>query len=494
MRFAIWNVLLACLLLAPAAVAHVGSPDVFYEGDAGPYHLLITVRPPGMIPGIAQVEIRSTSGAPTTINVAPVYLTAKDTGLPPTPDAMQPVPGDPQSFSGKVWLMASGSWEIRVQADGAQGKGGLALPVPAFARRTLPMQKAVGTILFALMLFLSVGIVAIAGAAAREGGLQAGSTSSAKNQRRGRIVMVVAAMAVIGLLALGNWWWNVAAADLAHGMLYQAPPLTASLDGDHLTLRMADNFWHERRKDSWSMRLVPDHGHVMHLFLLRTPGLDRFYHLHPEQSSDGSFGLELPPVPAGHYQLFADIVRESGFPETMVTEIDLPNITGKPLTGDDSESGGIAITTFDPSGSQVASLPDGTRMVWERNNSQPAIGKLTWFRFHLEDSNGKPVTDLEPYMGMAGHAVFVRSDRTVFAHVHPAGSVPMAALAIVQKDVHQDLQKDASPMAGMMHASTLPAEVSFPYGFPQAGDYRVFVQVKRAGKIETGVFDTRVSN
>ena len=34
-------------------------------------------------------------------------------------------------------------------------------------------------------------------------------------------------------------------------------------------------------------------------------------------------------------------------------------------------------------------------------------------------------------------------------------------------------------------------EVAFPYGFPRAGDYRIFVQVKRAGRIETGVFDAR---
>jgi hypothetical protein len=36
-------------------------------------------------------------------------------------------------------------------------------------------------------------------------------------------------------------------------------------------------------------------------------------------------------------------------------------------------------------------------------------------------------------------------------------------------------------------------EVSFPYGFPKAGEYRIFVQIKRAGHIETGVFDTEVT-
>ena len=104
------------------------------------------------------------------------------------------------------------------------------------------------------------------------------------------------------------------------------------------------------------------------------------------------------------------------------------------------------------------------------------------FTFRVEDANGQPATDLELYMGMPGHAVFVKRDRRVFAHVHPSGSAPMAALQIAMPS--------RDPHAG--HNAALPSTVSFPYGFPEPGDYRIFVQVKRSGAVQTGVFDVSV--
>ena len=314
----------ALLLWATAALAHVGSPDVFYEGDAGPYHLLVTVRPPAMIPGVAEVEVHATSGNVNGIQIVPVYVTGKDQGYPPAPDVMQAVPGDPQSFTGKVWLMASGTWNVQADVEGTQGEAKLAVPVAAFARRTLPMQKALGALLFALMIFLAVGIVSIAWAAAREGLLAPGVAPQDTHMRKGRIALIVATVLVLGMLFLGNSWWDSEASTQKQDMLYKAPPLTASLtNGDHLVLQMGSSHWHERRKNAWSMKLIPDHGHLMHLFLLRVPAMDRFYHLHPEQMQDGTFALDLPSTDAGHYKIFADVVRETGFPDTMVSEIDL---------------------------------------------------------------------------------------------------------------------------------------------------------------------------
>jgi hypothetical protein len=114
------------------------------------------------------------------------------------------------------------------------------------------------------------------------------------------------------------------------------------------------------------------------------------------------------------------------------------------------------------------------------------------FKFSVQDKDGKPAQDLEPYMGMAGHAEFVGSDLSVFAHVHPAGSVPMASLEMAQAGLMGEGSSMPSGMVMAPASGPMPAEVSFPYGFPKAGEYRIFVQVKRAGKVETGVFDAQV--
>src|ERR1700683_1830063 len=315
--------------LAPCG-AHVGSPDVYFQGLAGPYHLSVTIRTPAMIPGVASVEIRSSDPGVSSIRVVPLYIVGPGAKYPPPPDPLAQSKEDPQFFSGKIWLMESGSWQIRVQVNGAQGAGEIAVPVPAAARNTLPMQKSLGVLLFALMALLVCAIIAILGAARREGTLEPGQAPEPDQKRRGRFVMVGTAIVVLAILFFGNMWWNSEALAKAVSMIYKPPSLNLSLEPrGKLLLRMGDSSWHTNRPDTVMTKLIPDHGHLMHLFLIRAPQMDRFYHLHPELSGrlqlkdSNVFSIDLPKFDAGHYQVFGDIVRDSGFPDTRFEEIDL---------------------------------------------------------------------------------------------------------------------------------------------------------------------------
>ena len=107
--------LLPLLMLAAfPAVAHVGSPDVYYEGDAGPYHLFVTVKVPPVVPGVAQVEVRSQLNDVTQVGILALGLTGAGAKYPPSPETTERSKQDPQFFTGNLWLMEFGSLQVRV--------------------------------------------------------------------------------------------------------------------------------------------------------------------------------------------------------------------------------------------------------------------------------------------------------------------------------------------------------------------------------------------
>lgn len=444
--------------------AHIGSPDVFLESMAGPYRLLVTVRPPQAIPGVADVEVLATSDDVKDVHIVPLPLAGAGAQFAPVPDRASRSSDDPRLFTGHLWLMGAGAWQVRVTVKGDRGEGMLSVPVPTLPQTTLAMTPALGGLIALFALLLGSGLVAIVAAMAREAKLGSGEELDRRARRRGRIAGAVATVFVITIAFLMNMWWTVEATAYSR---YVYKPLTATSnisDNGRLTLDLHDPGWiSSRRIDDF----VADHGHLMHLFVV-SPDLDRLWHLHPAEVRSGRFDQQLPHLPAGTYETFADLVHGTGVSETVTGVLDTRDIPGSALSGDDSAwSAGDASTT---------------RIEWTRDDRPLVPRKLTTFRFRVVDENGAPVTDLELYMGMPGHAIFVRKDRKVFAHVHPSGSAPMAAL---------DLAMSANNLHAQ-HQTATPSTVTFPYGFPETGDYRIFVQVKRAGAVVTGAFDAVV--
>ena len=490
------RVVLALLLAAalPHSVgAHVGSPDIFLEGQAGPYRLLVTIRPPYAIPGIADVEVLTTSDDVRDVRIVPLPLTGAGAQFAPVADRAVRSAEDPRLFTGHLWLMSAGAWQVRVTVAGERGQGMLSVPVPTLPQSTLEMSTGLRVMLFVLMLLLAAGFIGIVSALAREAQLGPGEAIDRRALWRGRIAGAVAAVVVGGIVFLGNMWWSVVASNYA-SYVYKPLIATPSVTADaRLRLDLRDPGWiGSRRLDDF----IPDHGRLMHLFVV-SPSLDRLWHLHPDEVATGAFEHRLPNMPAGHYELFADLVHATGVSETVTGQLDTPGIIGAPLAGDDSEWSEIRPPPSPRHGFGGTRQPDSTstpesgRIVWVRDDTPLAPKRLTMFTFRVEDADGQPARDLELYMGMPGHAVFIKRDRQVFAHVHPSGSAPMAAMniAMPSNPSHAQHEPTLRPAQGEPFP---PATVTFPYGFPQPGEYRIFVQVKRAGRVITEVFDANV--
>ena len=500
-----WLSLLVCLcgFAVPSAYAHIGSKDVFEQIASGPYKFFVTIRPPTVVPGVAVVEVRIAGPAVSSLSITPIPLTGEASLHPPTADTMQRSGADPNFFTGSLWLMASGSWQVRLQAEGAGGAATASVPVPAMALSVLKMQRSMGLVLAALGLLLVFGMAGIFYGAVREARLAPGQTPSADRTRRaaiaGGLTLAVLALMVWG----GDKWWNVEAADYSAD-LYQPLALHPVLTGSTLDLKIDRGVPDEDGFRRSNADLLPDHGHLMHLYAIRWPQMDAAFHLHPALVAPGDLRTALPAMPPGTYHLYGDIVHRSGFPETLTGTLVVPeNASHAPLDSEDASALPPPLSAGDLGATYK--LPDGYTMVWDRPATLNA-NTAELFRFTLLDPAKQPATDMQPYLGMAGHAAFVKIDGSVFAHTHPDGSAAMPAMMLANAGMSDlsanamaDMNAPTNTGMGGVNAQDpgkspepLDPIVEFPYGFPSPGRYRIFIQMKHGGTVETGVFDAEV--
>lgn len=502
------SLLCGLLALALPACAHIGTPNVFVQANAGPYPLYVTLTPPAVIPGQATVSVICACANIHSISAQANVLEGESARNMPEGMALTPGPAGSHEFDGTVWIMTQGSWQVRLQIAGDAGPGTLAIPLPASPTRLMRMSRPFGALLIVLGLVLIAGFASLA-AALSEAGLEPGTEPTAADRRHGYRTALIALAGCVILLALGNHLWRQEISRYS-GNIYQPLTMTPSLTPDNrldLQLRppgVVQEILATRRLDD----LVLDHNHLMHLYIIRWPAMDVAFHLHPEQVSAGDFELALPTVPPGDYRLFADIVHATGFPETATAtlHIDVPN--GRPLTGDDAEG---LLPTFhasadSPSGMSMT-LPDGYQYRLAISTPGTAAGTPTIrvntpvvLRFTLLEPGGKAPTDMANYMGMLGHAAIVKSDGSVFAHIHPDGSVSMPAYMMANAAVSPQPAAADTSMPGMDMSSDPPAPgalplsntAAFPFGFPSSGRYRIIVQMKHGATIETGAVDLLV--
>jgi hypothetical protein len=201
-----------------------------------------------------------------------------------------------------------------------------------------------------------------------------------------------------------------------------------------LSVRMASSF---ERREVADFEL--QHEKLMHLFIVRDD-LSVFAHEHPELSGPGVFRLRYRFPSPGRYRVFADVA---------------PRDAGSQVLSSIIEFGGAAPPP--PAPARVQSVPK-TRVALAWPEGGVRAGRTATVDAILTDADGRPVRDLQPWLGAMGHWILVHADGETFAHAHPD-------------------EREAGVGAG--------GRIPFLVRLPRAGRYRGWMQFQRGGAVET---------
>ncbi len=190
-------------------------------------------------------------------------------------------------------------------------------------------------------------------------------------------------------------------------------------------------------------RYTTSHDKDLHLIVVRRD-LTGFQHVHPTLGVDGTWVVPLAVAAPGQYRVFADFrpaVHERG----LVLGVDVPA----------------------PGDYRPAALPAPGRTATVDGYTVTLGGELTpgaASRLTLSVSrDGRPVTDLQPYLGAYGHLVALRAGDLAYLHVHP----------------------DGAPGDGRTAAGP---QVAFAAEVPAAGAYRLYLDFQHRGTVRTAEF------
>ncbi|GAA1502446.1 hypothetical protein GCM10009730_00940 [Streptomyces albidochromogenes] len=238
-----------------------------------------------------------------------------------------------------------------------------------------------------------------------------------------------------------------------HGAAAAAGGLQVSEDGYTLALDTPRVAAGERTELRFSIRdesgrkvtaFAREHGKELH-FIVASRDLTVYRHLHPTRAADGTWSTSAVLPAAGAYRAFADFkpAKEGA---------------GALTLGADLAASGTYAPAPVPAPATTAKV-DGYEVALTGGLRPGRSGEL---RLRVA-KDGRPVTDLQPYLGAYGHLVALRAGDLAYLHVHP----------------------DGEPGDG----STEPGpEVSFTATAPSSGTYRLFLDFRHGGKVRTAAF------
>lgn len=192
------------------------------------------------------------------------------------------------------------------------------------------------------------------------------------------------------------------------------------------------------------------HEKLMHLIIV-SKDLAYFRHEHPQLMPGGGFILRHAFPDAGEYHLFADVAPRGAGAQVMFAKL---KVSGK-YTRATLVDGDFSLKA-QAGGTTVEITPAGHPVEANKTKVIPVV-----FR---NANDGRPVLDLENYLGAKAHLILIHEDAVTFVHSHP------------------DEREGSAITSG-----TVP----FLVRLPKPGVYRAWLQFIRAGKLEIAQFKIR---
>ena len=222
------------------------------------------------------------------------------------------------------------------------------------------------------------------------------------------------------------------------------------------------------------------HEKPMHLLIV-SKDLAEFYHVHPEQSDDGSYRVQHTFPNGGEYKLYADFTPKDSV--QVVERIDV-KVGGQerpkePLIADTNYTKTV-------SGLKVVMEPDG----------ELKGGAEVMLNFQVFDAaSGKPATDLQNYLGELAHFVIISEDMQDFVHAHPMSKGEKMDGMKMDGDSGSEHKADGHEHSTMEGATVKPSasEVAAHTSFPRSGLYKVWGQFQRGGQVITVPFTLKIA-
>jgi hypothetical protein len=200
------------------------------------------------------------------------------------------------------------------------------------------------------------------------------------------------------------------------------------------------------------------HEKRFHLFVV-SRDMEFFQHIHPEQLPDGTWTIQVTLPKPGDYQILSDFLPTGGSPQFIGRTLETVDFAG------DLES---EIPHLRPDVDVTKTVGSVTAHV-DLEPSTLVEGQFGHLAFTLTDAKtGRPITDLQPYLGAFGHALILSEDMRDYVHSHP----------------FEDLDGVAKGFSG--------PTVTFEAYMPKAGRYRAWSQFQRNGEVVTIPFTINV--